>query len=164
MNTNKRWAGVTPTRTELAALTDPDAVYDLFAYADERLRGEEQNVPEGLSILHAAWVLDCEIKNGGFDQYFWNRGLEHATFTLAALKRIGDEGRGAVLAQAIALFHKEGTKFRFFKKRGKLEDYATFAKDGLFRELDSLYYKAPGAMEEKLVAYVRSHPNEFADR
>jgi len=54
--------------------------------------------------LFLVWSLTAELDNGGFAQFFFNSGGEHAVTTVAALRRIGAESVAALLHEAIHLF------------------------------------------------------------
>ena len=162
MAASKYWAGDRPTKEELARLDDDDAVDDLFAYALEQLQGPESNVPKDLWILDAAWRFNAEVENGGFLQYFWNQGAEHAGWAVDALGRIEDGERQALLQKAIGLWTEQETRVAAAKQKKSLQAFSDLAMDGSFRELDRAYYQVGYPLESKLVAFIRNHPHGFA--
>jgi hypothetical protein len=69
----------------------------------------ELGFTDGQRALVATWRLDCEVRNGGFGQYFAVLGSEAraaAGEALAGLARLGASEHGRLLGEALALFEQ----------------------------------------------------------
>lgn len=67
------------------------------AILDESRR--ERSEPEQLAF--AIWMLDCDLRNGGFHQYFANPSSSHWQSALAGLREARDDERVDLLHEAI---------------------------------------------------------------
>lgn len=59
--------------------------------------------PEARDIF-AVGLLEGEVNNGGFSQYFWNTEGQHAAATVDVLKRIGAKEVASLLRRAMKLY------------------------------------------------------------
>ena len=163
MNTSGPWAGKFPTIAELRVLPDgSDTSHELFEYANGRLADGDKNVPEDLWIIDAVWKFHCELENGGFCQYFWNHGIEHAEWTARGLHLIGDRERADLMQKAMELFRKNEALIKSYVSSNSLQAFSDLAKVGIFRDLDRQYYNVTIPAEGHLVNYVRTHAKNFA--
>src|SRR3990172_11679714 len=58
---------------------------------EEILRG----LPAGMQVVYHTWLLEAEVNNGGFNQYFWNSPGRFAQAALQGLRRLGAARHGA---------------------------------------------------------------------
>ena len=49
------------------------------------------------------WMLEAELKNGGFSQWMYNSYGDHAELTIAALREIGAEQAAAICERFFAM-------------------------------------------------------------
>ncbi|MDZ4686567.1 MAG: DUF4375 domain-containing protein [Planctomycetaceae bacterium] len=139
-------------------------------------------LPRGLRIVHTLSILDGEIFNGGFPQFFTNSsGGELTDETLEDLQYIGAARHAAILEEAIALNRTLEAKYPFYKNRfqvpaprGNEESEAAF-----WSEMESVYepefdrvssefyerddYKSFRAesLWQAFERYAQQHPEEF---
>lgn len=57
-----------------------------------------------LARIDAVEMLDAEVRNGGFEQYFFNSSGNRWRFAKAGLEAMGSSGKLAILQEAIAVF------------------------------------------------------------
>jgi hypothetical protein len=75
-------------------------------------------LPRGLRVVHSLVVLDSEVLNGGFLQFFTNSsGGELVEETLEDLQFIGATKQAAILEEAIELNRQIEAKYPFYKNR-----------------------------------------------
>lgn len=115
---------------------------------------------ESLSSIEAVgvgvWLLDAEVKNGGFDQYYFNtRGLL-AKRTVQALKAIGASETASLLEAAnkdvpfLPLPHEREARV------ARLEQVAESSR---FRALEAEYYEEQEDRIGLLAAWLRRTQN-----
>jgi len=96
-------------------------------------------------VFSAIWVLEAEVNNGGFDQYFHNTDLATVSFAPAALREIGAHMCADIVSRALVI-------------APDLESpEAARQLDGL----DSEFYAYPNDLTDLLYAYVAAHPASF---
>ena len=113
--------------------------------------------PEGFGIVHSVWLLDLEIKNGGFHQYFWNRKQVHVEMTRKALAKIGAPDHLALLEEALRVLQRELLEPSGGSPHEVLEAFSESAPTSALNPLDSRWYDLP-EVEPMLVAYLRANP------
>ncbi len=59
--------------------------------------------PEARDI-YVVGLLEGEVNNGGFSQYFWNTEGQHAAVTVDVLKRVGAKETASLLRRAMKLY------------------------------------------------------------
>ena len=76
--------------------TDATQHYDIAA-----------QMPTGFQVVFSTWVLEGEVENGGFLQYFYNTRANFAEQGLEALKTLGAAAHAAVLEAALSRLNDE---------------------------------------------------------
>lgn len=54
--------------------------------------------------IYVVGLLEGEVNNGGFSQYFWNTEGQHAAVTVDVLKRVGAKETASLLRRAMKLY------------------------------------------------------------
>lgn len=60
--------------------------------------------PQAVRDIYTVGLLEGEVNNGGFSQYFWNTEGQFAAHTLEVLKRIGAKETSSLLRRAMKLY------------------------------------------------------------
>ena len=116
----------------------------------------------GFRAVYATWVLEGEVNNGGFSQFFFNSSGELAYEARDGCWLIGARYHVQVVIDAIALEMRQGTPGSTFP------DSATYEKD--FGEnypyadydlLDDRFYTVPEDLSRLRIRYIREHPDQF---
>ena len=157
-------------RDKLDSLADGDLIHAVVEYIfrkigdDEERRLETLNaLPEGLRAFFAVWLVDAEVKNGGFSQYFWNNGDGAAGAAVAGFRLLGAEEHAALMEEAIATQGRERSVMAPFEAEGTLEAFSESTKHTELFPLDMQYYGLPD-IEPVLIRFIRAHPELFDER
>ncbi len=105
-----------------------------------------------LLIVHE---LECQVNNGGFDQYFFNSSREHAGEIEAALRAIGCPLSAAIAQRAVNALAIPGE----LTPDGILTALAIGGEE-LFEDLGSLtdeYYERTESIADELFAFVKAN-------
>ena len=133
----------------------------LFDPGDDEAVHLERLSPESRLVFLVSMVLG-DVNNGGFSEFFFNSSGDHCTEIVAALTVIGaTEGR-ALLSEAMACFPgatPSPNRFTRQEQLEALEDRPTF--EDAFEKLDERFFADAGRIEERLLAFVRAHPDAF---
>jgi len=123
-------------------------VYDKTIELHLKTFGETlEKADSAMTELLATWVLESEVHNGGFDQFFHNNGLEFGYKAANGLKRIGAYNYLVVTEKAIEVFKNQSEEYR--KKRNPD-----------FNSLDDDFYDSEG-IEEIRIKYIRNNYRKF---
>lgn len=106
----------------------------------------------------AVGLLDGEIYNGGFDQYFFNSSGNHYKHALLGLEAMGATHALLLLQRAKqVLFDFEEVPEGTEQRRRMLQQRATESRTQRLEELDTLYWKDPDGLSSRSEAYARKH-------
>ncbi|NJK92600.1 MAG: DMP19 family protein [Blastochloris sp.] len=119
----------------------------------------------GQRAIYLVNTLDYEVCNGGFNQYFYNKGPVLALETIKSLRHLGEAKRADLLEKALQNYRYVEEGHTAAKSAGPAEkQFEAFSKtyhDNPLDDLDSQYYKAGDDMWGGLARYIIAHPDEF---
>lgn len=109
------------------------------------------------------FLLDGEVRNGGFNQYYYNNPDEDFRAVETAFDRLGDPALAALVRQANACFETDRVRHR--QRWGdSLKSFARSYADDPFREYDTAYFRMldKGRYHELMAQFVRRNAADFA--
>jgi hypothetical protein len=131
---------------------------------DFRQRIWEPRGGKGLTVPQrhygAVSMLDAEVRNGGFSQYFFNSSGDNWRDALAGLEAMGSKERLAIFSEVLAKFGAAGPSEDREMRMGQLSKIAK-AEDALFDPFDSRYYKSTEVIDVMVMRYVLKNPDAF---
>lgn len=125
---------------------------------DDVVRG----LPPGTRAIYTTWLVDIEVNNGGFNQFFFNPHGRHAGLALAGYELLGAEDYAAVMRAAIATHEAERRTMARFYDAGTLEAFSESYRHTGLSEVDQRYYSLGDRIYDTWAAFVRSRPELFA--
>jgi Domain of unknown function (DUF4375) len=165
-NQRKRYSTITP---EVLA-TIPDHLLEqalIDHLIDVRIRDrvdDEYAIVAGLSAgyrtVYATWLLETEVNNGGFHQFFSNSSGQFAIDALAGCRLIGADQHADLLKQAIATNEKERSEREKDGREAAAESFSRSSDTTALEELDRQFFDLDDLSPER-IRYVRDHPDEF---
>lgn len=117
-----------------------------------------QSLPQ--KVFSAIWVVESEVNNGGFSQYFLNSSADSTPFVVEALRIIGAPATAAICERAIAAAFPRGLP----ESEDAIRLAASEFPDEVLEKLKALtqeFFSYPHDLTELLFAYVSDHPEEF---
>jgi antitoxin component YwqK of YwqJK toxin-antitoxin module len=152
------------SRVDFFRLRELDFFQALFRAMERQLgqgKAFEQRWKK-LSLLQqgvfAWWIFWGEVENGGFVQYFYNRGDAGVPGLVALLKATGSQPLAALVQKAARIYHQRRADFQTDKVWGK---------DGLFNsatELNKLDQSATAQIEaasKRIEKWLRANPEKI---
>jgi len=121
------------------------------------------SLPEGFGIVYSTWVLDAEVANGGFHQYFWNTEGRYLDLVTRAVQRLGSAENNRILSQAIKVYALEGRPdVAALAPEEQVQVFSKGAQESSLGTLDSQWYDRDLAAAR--VRLIREHPTLFTAR
>lgn len=119
-----------------------------------------ENLNEAEKTFLYVEILETEINNGGFDQYFFNSSGNYSQETLEALKKIGAIKTAKIVEEAYSYFPESPIPKNNEKRREILEniDAQTTEK---WIELEDAFYLYQENIGSLVLEYVKNNKNEF---
>lgn len=136
----------------------------IFAKLDARPRDRHKALLElsrGFQVFYLSWLVEAEVMNGGFNQYFWNPSAEFAEMTPTALLEIGDAAASEMMKQAIVTATAEISNMSQFKKSSTLDAFSESYKHTKLNDLDDPFCKRAENFPSLRIRYVREHEQLF---
>jgi len=69
-----------------------DFVLAFREWPEDRLLALLTGLPAGFSTVYTTWMLDAEVTNGGFHQYFWNSAGVYVELVRQGLQSLNAAG------------------------------------------------------------------------
>lgn len=117
--------------------------------------------PTSLSPLEVigvgVWMLEAEVNNGGFDQYYFNSAGDLALQTVRALETIGVTSTASLLATANAEFPDASPPVDRDERQRVLEEIRESVR---FASLETEFYGDNERLVSKLASYLRLHAGD----
>jgi hypothetical protein len=152
----------------LASIPDDKLEQAIVDYVYEKVAGRHdqeariiRGMSDGLRATHATWVVEAEVNNGGFNQFFWNSSQEYAGEAVAGFALFELPTLAQLMLRAIAVNDKETARLKKFKKRGSLEAFSESYKENPINDLDKQFYEAAKSLSATRIAFIRKHPDLF---
>ncbi len=118
---------------------------------DDDLDKKLSELPEIIRYAYLVYQYECEINNGGFDQFFFNSIGYEAFEIQKALEYFGLQKNKEILDKAMELL-KTKIDMKDYKKLSASRDLPTEEIESELRELDRHFYEYP----EKIMETVNS--------
>ncbi len=167
----KRPRLLTVTPEAIAGLSDrwlEQALLE-FVWAHDVNRGPDlvavlQRLPPGFRAIYGPWLVDSEVANGGFHQYFWNHGEELVLTTEEALGTLGASEHQAIFVEALAAHRGRQQVARAgLSAHEQLQAFSDDALQQAFEDVDKKWDDAPD-LEETRRKYIRAQAHLFVAR
>lgn len=123
-----------------------------------------RQTPKSPQFFWAMRLLECEVNNGGFEQYFWNSSCTLADVALEGYQAIGAEQYTGLLRRALELV---GDGYWKDRRHHFHSDWKTFKKACKLDTLDNEFYSSKCgdpesggkdiALQRKKVEYIRQN-------
>ena len=125
-------------------------------------------LPPVLGDAYLAFLVWAEVGNGGFEQYFFNKGLELAELTVGAFERIGCRESSCIMKRAISaqkacecqMQEKRREANHLLEQDEKAEAWNAFSSlydAGRFASLDDAYDHLDKEHNSFWLNHVRQH-------
>jgi hypothetical protein len=99
-----------------------------------------RSLPPGLRAIYTTYVVDMEVSNGGFNQFFWNPSSRYAEDALQGYELLGATEYAAVLRSALAIRAEEQERLAPYDRAGTLEAFSgSYQVTGLGKADESYY-------------------------
>jgi hypothetical protein len=166
----KRFREITP---ELLASLSADDVGDAVVQhvhlrIDADFGGDWEHEPEvvralapGAQAIYTTWLVDAEVNNGGFNQFFFNPAGQYAGDALAGYELLGAEDYAAVMRAAIATAEIERERLASFYEAGTAEAFSASYRHTELGEVDQRYYALGDRIYNVWAGVVRARPELF---
>ena len=119
------------SRSQLDALSPEDLEPAVVDYIARVLAPENDRVaalrkfPRGVQVFYLSFLVEAEVANGGFHQFFWNSSSEFSELIAPALIDLGAPRAATIFEQALAVAESEIPQQSVPRSQDTLEVFAS---------------------------------------
>ena len=132
---------------------------DFVFVSGEGERARYDSLTRGQRMLWATRLLEDEVNNGGFNQYFWNTRGATLDDAIRGFQTFGTRAHTELARKAGEIYAKDKERLAKAQAEGTLDAFSESYDDQPHEALDSRFYglsSPPGRP-----AYLRSHLRQF---
>lgn len=123
-----------------------------------------RSLSKGLQYVYATWLLEGEVNNGGFNQYFYNSAGDFKKEALEGLEHIGATENAKLLSEAIHIYNREKEMHDRVKKKGTIKAFSESYDETELTNLDERFYSLAEDLSKLRIDYIRNNAEEFIDK
>jgi len=114
--------------------------------------------------IYMIWVLEAEVNNGGYNQFYFNSSGQFYKHLPDALKFVGARKFADLTLRANSIFEKENPKITQHQD-GTLEGFSKSYEDNPLNKFDDEFYKLYKTenLHDIQVEFIKKHKTEFID-
>ena len=114
-------------------------------------------------MIYSTFVLEGQVNNGGFNQFFVNSSGQFAEIAVLSCDLIGASDRAELIRKAIEIHEQEkgSAVLQSLYAQNTLEAFKQTYKLTKLGECDDAFYALNDHISELRLRYIRSHPEEF---
>lgn len=115
--------------------------------------------------IYVIWLLEAEVNNGGFNQYYENSSGQFAELTPEALRLIGANMFADLMIKANQLYEDENEQITKHMD-GTIEGFSKSYEDNPLDAMDTEFYEIEKVenLRELQINFIRKNKGEFADK
>lgn len=151
----------------LRAIPDETLEQAIVDYVMHRLEsGSDEDailrsLSEGNRALWLTWIVEGEVNNGGFNQYYWNTDGRHSSEAVASFEFFSASQHATLMREANSVRRQEATTIREYEDRNTLEAFSESYKASKLGPLDDRFYALKEDLSALRVAKIRQSPELF---
>ena len=120
-----------------------------------------QALPVGIRAAYLTSVVEGQVNNGGFNQYYFNTEGLFAEDAVAAFAYFGASQLAGLMQEANAVRAEEAQHMRQFKERATLEAFSESYQHTKLGALDDRFYELTEEFAALRLARMRQRPEDF---
>ena len=166
-NNRKRHKVLTPEI--IKEIPDIELEQAIFDNIYENIKGDFDNefekineLSKGQKAFWSTWVIEGEVNNGGFNQFYFNSSGQFHEMAEIGFKIIGAKKFSQLTKRANKIYAENKKRLEEFND-GTLESFSESYKDNPLNDLDTEFYELYDSekISDLRIKYIREHTNEF---
>ncbi len=152
----------------LRSVADADVEQAVIDYVISKLDGHYDEEVEivgafspGVRATYLTWIVEAEVNNGGFNQYYFNTDGKFAAEAVDAFEYFGATQHAALMREANEVRASEAAEMAKFKERRSLEAFSESYEHTKLGPLDDRFYSLAENLSQLRIARIRQMPEQF---
>lgn len=158
-------------REIIQSIPDDDLTQAIHDFIGMKIKEDWDNDTElvprlgpGFSAVYFLSLLDAEVNNGGFWQFFYNCGRDSVVRAKDGADLLGLTGLSSVISEALRIEESEREKMGGVKAEGSLEAFFESYKDISFETADEAFTALDLDLYQERVRFIRKRSELFEGR
>ena len=139
-----------------------DNIYEIIGddYKNELVN--IQKLTKGQQGFWSTWVIEGEVNNGGFNQFYFNSSGQYSEMAEIGFETIGAKKYAELTSRANKIYADNKERLEEFDD-GTMESFSESYKDNPLNKLDDEFYELGNkeSISELRIKYIREHIKEF---
>jgi len=156
----------------LSEISDDQLIQSIVDYiSDEIIRDNYKDqyllvkaLPIGFQHIFGVFLLEAEVNNGGFNQFFYNSSSLFIDEAHNGCIAIGATKTARVVATAVDIIMKEMEMQKKTREIGTIEAFMQSYEDTKLGVCDDEFYKYPEDLQGLCVSYIRNNYKDFEEK
>jgi hypothetical protein len=154
--------------TTLSAIPPDDLDSSLVAYVYDRLDGKLgppvslTSLSRGLQVFFLSHLVEAEVMNGGFNQFFWNSSSQYSDLVPAALRELKADEAALIFERAQVVSVNEDEMRARLKSERTLEAFSQSYKETHLDAFDAPFCKLAEGFSALRAELVKQRSSLFA--
>lgn len=125
-------------------------------YTVERIK----NLSPGKKAIFSIWILEAEVNNGGFNQFYYNSSGNFSELAFEGLILIGATSTADILQRANTIYKNIEEDLRN-NDDGTIESFSESYENNPLNAFDDEFYNNEEKLLEIQINYIRENINQF---
>ncbi|MDO6388800.1 DMP19 family protein [Pontibacter sp. BT731] len=139
-----------------------DNIYAIIGDDYENELEKVQKLTKGQQAIFSTWMVEAEVNNGGFNQFYFNSSGQYANMAVDGFETVGAVKFAELMKEANTVYasiEKDLEKF----DDGTLESFSASYKENPLNDLDDKFYKLgeSESLTNLKVRYIRENIDQF---
>lgn len=152
----------------LSSISDDKLEQAIIDYISSKFNEDYSNeyqvvisLSPGLRALYSTWLVEAEVNNGGFNQFYWNSSGQFAKESEAGFLLLGALDHYELMKEANMIHEQEKEKMQKYKEKGTLSAFSDSYKETKLNSIDDKFFDLHENLSELRIKYIRSNMGEF---
>lgn len=160
------------TEQDIDTISDEEILQAVFDNLSEKQPNDYEKEYESVlswnkerQAIYIIWILEAEVNNGGFNQFYFNSSGQFYKHLPEALKLVGAEQFGNLTQEANEIYEENKNRLKEFDD-GSMESFSDSYKDNPLNKLDTEFYELYKTenLEQLQVKFIRTNKSKFTGK
>lgn len=120
-----------------------------------------RSLPESIRAIYVTWWVESEVRNGGFNQFFWNSRGVFAEDAVKGYEFLDAPEHAALMREAIAVSLAEEATMKKFKNKNSRESFSESYQHTKLTDIDGKFHKLGDGLSNSRIKVIREKPELF---
>jgi len=120
-----------------------------------------KSLSPGNRALWLTWIVEGEVNNGGFNQYYWNTAGRHSSEAVAAFEFFSASNHAAIMREANVIRKQEADLIKVYEDKNTTKAFSESYEISKLGPLDDRFYALTENLSELRIARIRANPELF---